>query len=85
MSYHIEHIPQTHDRSKHSKGNGGKGIGHYKNKSYAGERALLYGSGCTRWHDYFTCPLPDGKYDASREYYVDKKNAELKEEVDKSV
>lgn len=24
MSYHIEYIPQTHDRTNHSKGNGGQ-------------------------------------------------------------
>ena len=88
MSFHIKHTPQAHDRTKHSKGNGGKagsGIGHHKNKSYAGERSLLYGTGCKRCPDCFTCKLPDCEYDAGREYYVDKKNAKLKEEADKSV
>jgi len=69
MSYHIEYIPQTHDRSKHSKGNGSKkgrieGHNCYPwNLFGKGSRAVYipFNIGCEHWHNCFTCPFPDCK------------------------
>ncbi|MDD4876416.1 MAG: hypothetical protein PHQ86_04710 [Dehalococcoidales bacterium] len=77
MSYHIEYIPQTHDRTKHSKGNGGKtgcSAGH-KLKSLDNEGSFLYGDGCLK-HDIAhcaDCTRPDCDWDYMVEYELRKK------------
>ena len=77
MSYHIEYIPQAHDRTKHSAGNGGKtgcSAGH-KLKSFDNPQSLLYGTGCLYHNccDCNLCPMPDCDYDFSREYELRKR------------
>lgn len=74
--YHIIHIPIVHDRTKHSKGNGGRkgsSIGH-RPKSLIGESSILYGDGCLKWgiKRCEDCHRPDCDFDFAREYELRK-------------
>jgi len=67
MSYHIEYIPQAHDRSKHSRGNGdkkGRSAGHNGHNGKCNDLGIFYqdGMGCARHDNCFTCTLPDCKF-----------------------
>lgn len=63
MSYHIEYIPQTPDRTKHSKGNGGKvgsGVHHIPKLDPITGLRLCHGNGCKiGGNNCFECKLPD--------------------------
>lgn len=64
MSYHIEDIPGPHDRTNHSKGNGGKRgriDGHTFMPNDLGV-SFTSGLGCSRHTNCFTCQIPDCKY-----------------------
>jgi len=64
MSYHIIHIPQVKDRTKHSAGNGGN-IGssahHIPKLDPTTGLRLYHGNGCQYYPDCFTCPFPPDK------------------------
>jgi hypothetical protein len=73
MSYHIEYIPQPHDRSKHSKGNGGKNgriDGHNRNPNDVG-MDYRDGMGCSRHDNCFTCPFDDCQFQRKSGCYSD--------------
>lgn len=75
MSFHIIYIPQVHDRSKQLKGYGSKQgcpAGH-RIKSLD-ESGLLYGNGCSKHHDCFSCPLPECSFDLEKTRYAKNKN-----------
>ena len=60
MSYHIEYIPQVHDRTKHLKGNGRKRGCIEGHPFKPNDRGMSYpdGIGCSRHDNCFTCTLP---------------------------
>lgn len=61
MSYHIEYIPIVHDKTNHSKGNGGQvgsGVHHIPKLDPTTGLRLYHGNGCSKWDNCFTCPFP---------------------------
>jgi len=69
--YHVEYIPEFPSATTPHKPACSE---RHFNKSMIpdGGISLLYGNGCSRHQDCFTCPLVDCKYDYSREYYARK-------------
>lgn len=64
MSYNTKHLPQVHNRTEHSKGNGNHGgrkagtTKHYNNVGMSYQQ----GMGCSRHDNCFTCPFSDCKF-----------------------